>query len=67
MEEVNSTTIYCKSFGKCHDVLQYNNNKNKWIQKLNLAVQWDSAIRWPKSYWATGSELGIVSSLGVPV
>jgi hypothetical protein len=29
MEEVNSTTIYCKSFGKCHDVLQYNNNKNK--------------------------------------
>jgi hypothetical protein len=28
MERVNSTTIYCKNFCKCHNVPQYNNNNN---------------------------------------
>jgi hypothetical protein len=26
---VNSAMIYCKNFGKCHNVPQYNNNKKK--------------------------------------
>jgi hypothetical protein len=39
MEGVNSTMIYCKNSGKCHNVLQYNNNNNNNSNFKNLPVR----------------------------
>jgi hypothetical protein len=32
MDGVNSTITSCKNFCKCHNVPQYNNNKNKFLK-----------------------------------
>jgi hypothetical protein len=51
MEGVNSNMVYCKNFGKCHNVPQCNNNTTKKEKNCNEDLPSWEFLKSATSHW----------------